>query len=69
MIAPAFRYRSPLARFVPEALDLDRLKRQGWRELGLLVVSAEDTRLDWVERQLLSQIAERLYGKRENAHG
>jgi hypothetical protein len=69
MIAPEFRYRSPLGRFVPQTLDLDRLKREGWREQGLLVVSAEDTRLDWVERQLLSQIAERLYGKREKAHG
>lgn len=69
MIAPEFRYRSPLGRFVPQTLDLDQLKREGWREQGLLVVSAEDTRLDWVERQLLSQIAERLYGKREKANG
>ncbi|WP_057916349.1 hypothetical protein [Lysobacter antibioticus] len=69
MIVSEFQYRSPLGRFVPQTLDLDRLKRQGWREQGLLVVSAEDTRLDWVERQLLSQIAERLYGKREQAHG
>jgi len=67
MIPPEFRYRSPLGQFVPQTLDLDRLKRQGWRDQGLLVVSAEDTRLDWVERQLLSQIAERLYGKREKA--
>ncbi|WP_031372169.1 hypothetical protein [Lysobacter antibioticus] len=69
MTTPEFRYRSPLARFVPDTPDLDRLKRQGWREQGLLVVSAEDTRLDWVERQLLSQIAERLYGKREKDRG
>lgn len=64
-----FRYRCPLGQFVPTTLDLDRLKRQGWREQGLLVVSAQDERLDWVERQLLSQIAERLYGKRENGNG
>jgi hypothetical protein len=69
MIAPEFRYRSPLGRFLPQTLDLDRLKREGWREQGLLVVSAEDARLDWVERELLNQIAERLYGKREKAHG
>lgn len=69
MIATEFRYRSPLGRFVPQTLDLDRLKRQGWREQGLLVVSTDDTRLDWVERELLSQIAERLYGKREKVHG
>ncbi|ALN83040.1 hypothetical protein LA76x_4938 [Lysobacter antibioticus] len=54
---------------MPQTLDLDRLKREGWRQQGLLVVSAEDSRLDWVERQLLNQIAERLYGKREHAHG
>lgn len=27
-----FRYRCPLGQFVPTMLDLDRLKRDGWRE-------------------------------------
>ena len=32
------------------------------REQGLLVVAQDDERLDWMERQLLKNIGERLYG-------
>ena len=30
------------------------IKRHGWREQGILVISPEDRRLDWLERQLLT---------------
>ena len=64
-----FRYRSPLARLQPQTTDVETIKREGWREQGILVISTEDQRLDWMERQLLKQIAERLYGRRETSHG
>jgi hypothetical protein len=47
---------------------VEAIKRDGWREQGILVISTEDQRLDWMERQLLRQIAERLYGRREVHH-
>ena len=64
-----FRYRCPLARLQPQSIDVEAVKREGWRDQGILVISTEDQRLDWMERQLLKQIAERLYGRREVSHG
>lgn len=44
--------------------DPEQVKREGWREQGLLAVSLEDQRLTWPERELLRQLGERLYGPR-----
>lgn len=40
--------------------DPEQVKREGWREQGLLAVSLEDQRLTWPERELLRQLGERL---------
>jgi hypothetical protein len=45
----------------------DEVKRDGWRQQGLLVVSAEDDRLTWPERELVRQLGEKLYGNARNA--
>jgi len=45
--------------------DPDEVKRNGWNEQGLLAVSVDDKRLTWPERELVRQLGERLYGKRE----
>lgn len=55
-----------------ERRSAEEIKREGWREQGLLVVSAEDQRLTWPERELIRQLGERLYGRRashEARHG
>ena len=41
----------------------DQVKREGWREQGVLAVSVEDGRLTWPEREMVRQLAEKLYGK------
>jgi hypothetical protein len=69
MIVPTPRYRCPLGRLQPESMDVEAVKRRGWREQRLLVVSLEDDRLDWMERELIRRIGERLYGAREARHG
>ncbi|QOK90217.1 hypothetical protein HF908_01020 [Ralstonia pseudosolanacearum] len=56
-------YRSALARTQPEAIDLEAFKRQGWREQRILVVAESDNRLDFLERELVRRIGERLYGE------
>jgi hypothetical protein len=43
----------------------EEVKRDGWRELGILVVNEDDNRLSWPERQLVRQLGERLFGKRQ----
>lgn len=44
--------------------DPETVKRDGWREQGLLAVSVDDDRLSWPEQELVRQLGERLYGKR-----
>jgi hypothetical protein len=44
----------------------DEVKRDGWRDHGLLAVSIDDERLTWPERELVKQLGERLYGKRSD---
>lgn len=41
----------------------EEIKREGWREQGLLVVSPTDPRLSWPERELVRQLGEKLYGQ------
>ncbi len=43
----------------------EQVKRDGWHEQGLLAVSLDDERLTWPERELVRQLGEKLYGKRE----
>ena len=62
MKIPTPRYRCPLGRLQPDVQDLDAIKERGWRDQHILVVSADDDRLDWVERDLLRRIGNRLYG-------
>ena len=44
--------------------DPEVIKREGWKEHGILVVSPADSRLTWPERELVKQLGEKLYGKR-----
>ena len=64
----ANRYRCPLSRLQPQVTDLDEVKRTGWREQQILVVDVQDERLDWVERELVKRIGERLYGRPGGRH-
>ena len=43
----------------------DQVKKDGWREQGVLAVAIDDERLSWPERELVRQLGEKLYGKRE----
>jgi len=48
------------------------IKREGWRDQGVLVVSDADPRLTWPERELVRQLGTKLYGQRstrEKRHG
>ncbi len=69
MKVPAQHYRCPLGRLQPQITDLEAIKEQGWRDQHILVVNAEDARLDFFERALVQRIGERLYGKAGVKHG
>ena len=62
MKIPTPQYRCPLGRLQPQTTDLETIKESGWRDQHILVVSEEDARLDFVEREFVRRIGERLYG-------
>ena len=41
-------------------------KERGWRDQHILVVNASDERLDFIEREIVRRIGDRLYGGRRN---
>ena len=40
----------------PPPQETEAIKRYGWRDQGVLVVSAEDVRLSWSEREMVRQL-------------
>ena len=53
--------------FGGERRSPERVKRDGWRDHNILVVSPDDERLTWPERELVRQLGEKLYGLKEEA--
>ena len=61
-------------RWAPRGFGGDRqspehIKRRGWQAQRVLVIEADDERLTWPERELIRQLGERLYGKRQQQEG
>jgi hypothetical protein len=53
----------------PERVDVEAVKQRGWLEDHILVVSDTDTRLDFIEREIIRRIGERLYGSGGRSRG
>lgn len=53
---------SSLARHQPRTIDVEAAKREGWQTQRILVVAEDDARLDFVEREIVRRIGNRLYG-------
>lgn len=60
------RIQSSLGRLIPDQMDVEAVKREGWREQKILVVSVDDGRLDWADRELVQRLGEKLYGKKQS---
>lgn len=64
--------RSCLAPLFPYLRDPDKEKKNVWHNDGVLVISLDDLRLSWPDRELVKQLGNRLYGRRypkEAHHG
>lgn len=48
----------------PPAFDGEAIKRYGYHDQGIVVVSLDDNRLSWDQRQFLKQIGDKLFGAR-----
>ncbi len=55
------KYQSPLGRMQPEKIDPEKIKKQGWKNDGILVVKKDDERLSWDEQELIKQIGNKIY--------
>lgn len=53
--------RCALSRIVPESINVEQEKRNGWQVHRILVVGESDKRLTWIERQVVAGIGKRLY--------
>ena len=53
-----------LARFVPAQMDVESVKKEGFNQHGILVVAVDDHRLSWMERQIIKQLGQRIYGQK-----
>lgn len=47
----------------PTTVDYQAMKRNALHDQGMLVVSVDDPRLSWAEKELLRQIGEKIYGR------
>ena len=68
MKIPAQHYRCPLGRLQPQTTDLERSSNAAGVTSTSSWSSEQDERLDFVEREFVRRIGERLYG-RESRHG
>lgn len=65
MKIPPSPYRCPLGRST-QRTDPDVIKREGWQDQHILVVAESDERLDFVEREFIRRLGERLYGSKRH---
>jgi hypothetical protein len=65
------KYQSPLGRIQPNKINPEQVKKQGWKENGILVVNVNDDRLNWPEKELIKQIGVKIYKTKpmENQNG
>lgn len=69
MKTPANAYRCPLSKFQQTTIDVESVKRNGWRDDQILVIAHSDERLDFIEREFVRRIGERLYGNLGGSDG
>lgn len=60
--------RCPLGRLVANTVDYEQLKSDAWKKQKILVVSVDDSRLGWADREFIRQIGNKLFKKKGLAH-
>lgn len=60
--APLRSILSRLPSAVDRGVELEALKRRGWRDHAMAVIDPRDPRLGWDERCVIERLATRLYG-------
>ena len=42
-------------------MDVEKVKKDGWKNEGILVIKIDDERLNWTEKELIKQIGNKIY--------
>jgi len=50
-----------LGRLQPKQIDAEKIKREAFKNDGILVVKVDDERLSWPEKELIKQIGDKIY--------
>lgn len=58
-------YICPLGKLQTDKMDKESIKSDAWRNDGILVVDATDDRLNWVERQMVINLGNKLFGEKK----
>lgn len=58
------RYKSPLGKLIPEPVDSEQVKADGFWRHGILVIDMNNDPMDWVEREVFTQWARRRFPKK-----
>ena len=59
--------RCALGKLIPSTVDTESLKHDAWTNHRILVAAIDDPRINWLEKQVLTSIAQRIYGSRSPA--
>jgi hypothetical protein len=51
-------------RDIGREMDCEAIKRNAFKDQGIVVVSVNDPRLSWDQREILKQIGDKIYGYR-----
>ena len=55
--------RCALGKLIPSTVDTESLKHDAWTNHRILVAAIDDPRINWIERQILQTIGEKLFGR------
>ncbi len=55
--------RCALGKLIPSTVDTEKLKHDAWTSHRIIVAAIDDPRINWIERQILQTIGEKLFGR------
>lgn len=55
--------RCALGKLIPDTIDTESLKHDAWTSHRIIVAAIDDPRINWIERQILQTIGEKLFGR------
>jgi hypothetical protein len=62
-----FRIRTSMQGWEPSPMDKEEVKRQGWKQLGILVIDVNHGSLTDAQRAFIENIGTKFYGRRNGS--